>query len=81
MFINRILDFDRYRRIFRTELSFPKYRYYFHFGVTVSDKKYENGNDFSVYRSFLTVIIHMRDRVSLSYPTHVVEAASMCRVY
>jgi hypothetical protein len=33
-FTDRILDFDRYRCIFRTELSFsmfPKYRYRFHF--------------------------------------------------
>jgi hypothetical protein len=33
-FIDRILDFDRYRYIFRTELSFPmfpKYRYRFRF--------------------------------------------------
>jgi hypothetical protein len=33
-FTDRILDFDRYRCIFRTELSFPmfpKYRYRFRF--------------------------------------------------
>jgi hypothetical protein len=55
MFTDRILDFDLYRCIFRTKLSFPmfpKYRYRFRFEVTVfdfvSDQKYENGNDFSV---------------------------------
>jgi hypothetical protein len=34
MFTDRILDFDHYRCIFRTELSFlmfPKYRYRFRF--------------------------------------------------
>jgi hypothetical protein len=56
MFTDRILDFDRYRCIFRTKLSFPmfpKYRYRFRFKVTVFDfvsdkKKYENSNDFNV---------------------------------
>jgi hypothetical protein len=46
MFTDRILDFDRYRCIFCTKLSFsmfPKYRYHSVSGVTifdfVSDKK------------------------------------------
>jgi hypothetical protein len=59
MFTDRILDFDRYRCIFRIELSFsmfPKYQYRFHFQSYCfrfcSDKKYENGNGFSVYRPF-----------------------------
>jgi hypothetical protein len=58
------LDFDHYRCIFRTELSFPmfpKYNIVFVSRVTVFDfvfdKKFENGNVFSVYRPYPTVFI------------------------
>jgi hypothetical protein len=63
MFTDRILDFDRYWCIFRTKLSFPMFRntdIVSVSGVTVfdfvSDKKYENGNGFSVYRPFSSLI-------------------------
>jgi hypothetical protein len=64
MFTDHLLDFDRYRCIFRTELSFPmftKYWYRFRFRSYrfdfVSDKKYENRNGFSVDQPFPTVFI------------------------
>jgi hypothetical protein len=57
-----ILDFDRNRCSFRTELSFPmfpNYRFVFISGVTifnlVSKEKYENENGFNVYRSLSTI--------------------------
>jgi hypothetical protein len=62
-FTDRILGFDRNRCNFRTELSFPmflnygrrlfwfrSYRFYL-----VSEEKYGNKNDFSVFWSFPTV--------------------------
>jgi hypothetical protein len=64
MFTDRIFDFDRYRCIFRTKLSFPmfpKTDIVSVSGVTVfdfvSDKKYENGNGISVFRPLPTVFI------------------------
>jgi hypothetical protein len=66
VFVN-LLDFDRYRCIFRTNIRFRCFRntdIVSVSGVTVfdfvSDKKYENGNGFSVYRPFLTVFIPNR---------------------
>jgi hypothetical protein len=59
MFTDCILDFDRYRCIFRIKLSLRCFRntnIVFVSGINVFDfifdKKYENGNDFSVYRLF-----------------------------
>jgi hypothetical protein len=66
MFTDRILDFDRYRCVFRTDFCFRCFRntdIVSVSGVTVfdfvSDKKYENDNGFSVYRPFPTVFISM----------------------
>jgi hypothetical protein len=80
MFTDHILDFDRYRCIFRTKLSFPmfpKYHIVSVFEVTVfdfvSDKKYENGNGFSVYRSFRpfsSIVILQRSNHSLRIFPH-----------
>jgi hypothetical protein len=65
MFTDRILDFDRYRCI-----SAPNFRFWCFrntdivsvSGVTdfdfVSDKKYENGKGFSVYRPFSSLPVH-----------------------
>jgi hypothetical protein len=59
MFTDRILDFDRYWFIFRTKLlfsMFSKYQYRLCFRSYrfrfVSNKKYKNGNSFSVSRPF-----------------------------
>jgi hypothetical protein len=67
MFTDRILDFDRYWCIFRTNFRFRCFRntdIISVSGVTVfdfvSDKKYENGNDFSVYRPFSSLMTTAR---------------------
>jgi hypothetical protein len=58
MFTDRILDFDRYRCIFRTNLLFPMFppiSFPFSelpFSILFPIKKCENGNGFSVYRPF-----------------------------
>jgi hypothetical protein len=64
MFTDHILDFDRYRCISTPNFRFRCFRntdIVSVSGVTifdfVSDKKYENGNGFSVYRPFSTVFI------------------------
>jgi hypothetical protein len=76
MFTDCILDFDRYRCIFRTKLSFPmfpKYRYRFRFRSYgfdfVSDRNYENGNGFSVYRPFSSLCgSFSQHRLALTLP-------------
>jgi hypothetical protein len=63
MFTDRILDFDRYRLFSAPNFRFRCFRntdIVSVSGVTVfdfvSDKKYENGNGFSVYRPFSSLI-------------------------
>jgi hypothetical protein len=62
-FTDRILDSNHNQCNFRTELSFSMFLNYrcrfrfwsYRFRSRFREKKYENKNDFSVYRSFPTV--------------------------
>jgi hypothetical protein len=64
MFTDRILDFDCYRCIFAPNFRFRCFRNTDIVSVSivtvfdfVSDKKYENGISFSVYRPFSAIFI------------------------
>jgi hypothetical protein len=69
VFTDRILDFDSNWCDFRTELSFLMFLNYrcrlrfrsHRFRSRFREKKYENENDFSVYRLFPTVFISSAD--------------------
>jgi hypothetical protein len=82
MFTDRILGFDRYGIFSAPNFRFRCFRntdIVFVSGVTafdfVSDKKYENGNGFSVYRPFSSLCFSAPEAPGVIYPPQVAAQA------